>query len=327
MDEVRFGVLGCARVFERRMAPALKGAGNAVLHAVASRSVEKAQATAQKHGAVASYGSYEELLLDSNIQAVYIPLPNDQHAEWTQRALAAGKHVLCDKPMALTVADAETMAAAARARGLRLMEGFMYRHHPQHAFVQEQLAAGAIGEVAHFRGVFTYPATADHAGIRWNPTQGGGAFLDVGVYPLNAARWLLSAEPISAQVVRRTDPVTGVDLHTAALLAFPEGRTASLIGGFDQAFTSRYELVGREGSITAERAFQVGESGVRVLIRANNSDTEVATFFPHVDQFQLEVEHFAACVLDPTLPLAPGEDGVAQAHAQALVVGSSVIGG
>lgn len=304
------------------MAPALKGANNAVLHAVASRSLEKAQATAQRHGATRAYGSYEALLADPEIEAVYLPLPNDQHAEWTLKALAAGKHVLCDKPMALSVADAEAMAAAAQARGLRLMEGFMYRHHPQHAFVREQLAAGAIGEPVHFRGVFTYPATADHAGIRWNLAQGGGAFLDVGVYPLNAARWLFEAEPTEAKSVSVTDPTTGVDVHTAALLAFPGGRTASLVGGFDQAFTSRYELVGREGTLIVERAFQVGESGVRVVLRSNNADTETVTAFAHVDQFQLEVEHFAHCVRDPSAPLEPGEDGVAQAHALALLGGN-----
>ena len=319
MDKVKFGVLGCARVFERRMAPALKSAGNAVLHAVASRSLEKAQATAQKHGAAKAYGSYDALLADSDIEAVYIPLPNDQHAEWTVKALTAGKHVLCDKPLALSVAEAEWMAGAAAAAGLRLMEGFMYRHHPQHKKVFEVLRSGAIGEPVHFRGIFTYPATADHAGIRWNPVQGGGAFLDVGVYPLNAARWLLESEPTEAKALVVRDIATGVDSHTAARLSFPTNRTASLVGGFDQAFTSRYELVGREGSITVERAFQVGESGVRVLVRANNSDTEEAFFFEHTDQFQLEVEHFAARIRNSKLSLEPGEDGVAQARAQALI--------
>ena len=301
------------------MAPALKSARNAALHAVASRSAQKAQATAERHGAARAYGSYEALLDDPEVEAVYIPLPNDQHAQWTLKALAAGKHVLCDKPMALRVADAEAMSNAAAARGLRLMEGFMYRHHPQHAFVKEQVAAGVIGEPVHFRGSFTYPATADHAGIRWNKAQGGGAFLDVGVYPLNAARWLFGAEPTQAHTIAITDQATGVDIHTAALLAFPGGRTASLIGGFDQAFTSRYELVGREGTIVVERAFQVGESGVRVLARSNNVDTEVVTFFEHTDQFQLEAEHFAACVRNASLPLEPGEDGVAQARAVALL--------
>lgn len=319
MNTVTFGVLGCARVFERRMAPALKSAGNAALYAVASRTLEKAQAVAEKHGATRAYGSYDALLADPEIEAIYIPLPNDQHAEWTVKALAAGKHVLCDKPLALSVAEAEGMAGAAAASGLRLMEGFMYRHHPQHQKVFDLLRSGAIGEPVHFRGVFTYPATADHAGIRWNPAQGGGAFLDVGVYPLNAARWLLGSEPTEARALAVHDEATGVDRHTTAILSFPGGRTASLMAGFDQAFTSRYELIGREGSIIAERAFQVGESGVRVLVRANNSDTEEVFFFEHQDQFQLEVEHFAACVRDPQKPLEPGEDGVAQARAQALV--------
>ena len=286
MEKVRFGVLGCARVFERRMAPALKSAGNATLHAVASRSQEKATATAEKHGAARAYGSYDALLADPDLDAIYIPLPNDQHAEWTVKALAAGKHVLCDKPLALSVAEAEWMAGEALASGLRLMEGFMYRHHPQHQKVFEVLRSGAIGEPVHFRGIFTYPATADHAGIRWNPAQGGGAFLDVGVYPLNAARWLFGSEPTEAKVIAVRDPSTGVDIHTAALLAFPESRTASIIGGFDQAFTSRYEPVicfalealrGQANRGQAQLA-RMGEPGGLGLVGDYHRDLGVETY-------------------------------------------------
>jgi D-xylose 1-dehydrogenase (NADP+, D-xylono-1,5-lactone-forming) len=318
VTKINFGVLGCARVFERRIAPALKLAKNATLHAVASRDSAKARETAERHDAPKHYGSYEALLLDPDIQAVYIPLPNDQHAEWTQKALAAKKHVLCDKPVALSVADAELMAAAAVQHNRRLLEGFMYRFHPQHQLVLEWLQSGKIGETVHFSGTFTYPATPDRLGIRWNLAQGGGALLDVGVYPINAARWLLGAEPIGAHSVPRIDTETGVDLHTAAVFRFPNGKSASILGGFDQAFASRYEVAGTEGRITVERAFQVGESGVRVLVRANNSDVEEIVHFPHIDQYQLQLEHFAACILDPEKPLEPGEDGVAQARAVAL---------
>lgn len=311
---VRWGVLGCARVFERRMVPAFREASNAELVAVASRDQSKASAMAERHGIERAYGGYEALLADPSIDAVYIPLPNDLHVEWTLAALAAGKNVLCDKPLSLDAAGASRCARAAKDSGLRLMEGFMVRHHPQHARVREWIASGAIGEPVRFSAVFTYPATADHAGIRWNPAQGGGSFLDVGVYPVDAARWVFGSAPQAVTVVGTMDPGTGVDIHADGILEFSGGRTATFSCGFDQVFCSRYEVVGRDGVITAERAFQVGESGVRLRIRAHGSDDETVEEFPHVNQWALEVAHFGECVLDSGKPLEPGEDGAEQAR-------------
>ncbi|GAB4452323.1 MAG: Gfo/Idh/MocA family oxidoreductase [Armatimonadaceae bacterium] len=311
METVRWGTLGCARVFNRRMVPGFHAAaGVAELLAVSSRSLEKARETAAQHNIPRAYGSYEELLADSEIDAVYIPLPNDLHAEWTIRALEAGKHVLCDKPAALTYADARRMAETAQHRNLRLMEGFMWRHHPQHQRVRELLDSGAIGPLTHFRGAFTYPAAPDPSNIRWQKDKGGGSLLDVGVYPVNAARYFFGEEPVAVQAVSRLDDTTGVDRHTAALLEWVDGRTASTIGGFDQVFTTRYELVGETGSITAERAFQVGEAGVTLTIR--RGDDVQTEFFPHTDQYGEEIAHFSRCVRNPELPLSPGEDGSAQ---------------
>lgn len=324
-EPVRWGVLGCARVFERRMVPGFRGAAEAAaLIAVASRSEEKARACAERHGIPRAFGSYDALLADPEIEAVYIPLPNDQHREWTLRALAAGKHVLCDKPGALSYADAREMAQAARAAGLRLMEGFMYRHHPQHARIAEVVASGEVGEVTHFRGTFAYPAAPDPANIRWQRERGGGAFLDVGVYPLNAARLHFGAEPVAASAVFTLDLATGVDKHSVALLEFEDGRTAVIEGGFDQVFTSRYELAGGAGVVTAERGFQVGEAGVTATVRTGDPPAGVrAENFPHVDQWAREIEHFSRCVRDPARPLAPGEDGEAQAAAVEAVLRSA----
>ena len=308
---VRFGVLGCARVFERRMVPGFGAAtADAVLLAVASRSQEKAQAIAAKHGIPRAYGSYDALLSDPDIEAVYIPLPNDQHAAWTLRAVAAGKHVLCDKPVALSVTGAEAMAVAAHNAGLRLQEGFMYRHHPQHERVREIVASGEIGEPVRFHGIFAYVASFDADNIRMNIAQGGGALLDVGVYPLNAARWFFG-EPIAVTAASRVNPATGIDLHTAILLEWADGRTGTVVGGFDQPFTTRYEIIGTKGSVAAERAFQVGENGVTLVVRVG--DSERSEPFAHSDQYALEIAHFSQCVRDPAKPLSPGENGVAQA--------------
>jgi D-xylose 1-dehydrogenase (NADP+, D-xylono-1,5-lactone-forming) len=312
-DPVRFGVLGCARVFERRMVPGFALAENAQLLAVASRSGEKARVTAEKHGIPKFYGSYETLLEDPDIEAVFIPLPNDAHAEWTRKALRAGKHVLCDKPLALTRADAEAGAALARESDLRLMEGFMYRFHPQHARVHEIVRSGAIGTPVRFEASFCYPSARDLTNIRYQKERAGGALLDVGVYGINAARWFLG-EPDDVHVFSQTDPECGIDTASLISLKFASGGLASVACSFGEAFSSTYAVIGTEGRVTAERGFQVGESGVALRIRAHNADTETIETFPHLDQYALEIQHFAACIQNPEKPLEPGEDGVLQAR-------------
>lgn len=310
---IRWGVLGCARVFERRMIPAFASAEGSLLAAVASRSQEKADLVAARQGIPRAYGSYEALLDDDTIDAVYIPLPNDLHWEWTLKALAAGKHVLCDKPAALSYAAATEMAFAAHRAGLRLQEGFMYRHHPQHLRLQEIIASGEIGEAVHTHSACTYLADLSHReNIRWNPSQGGGALLDVGVYPVNAARFYFHAEPTAVFATAILDSETGVDMHTSAVLEFPGGRTATIVGGFDQAFSTRLEISGSAGSAASSRAFQVGESGVSLHIAVGDAARTEA--FPHCDQYAHEVEHFAACIRDPAKPLWPAEDGASQAR-------------
>ena len=321
-EKVRCGVLGCARVFERRMIPGFAAAWeSAELVAVASRSADKARAMAEKHHISRAYGSYDALLADADIEAVYIPLPNDLHAEWTLKSLAAGKHVLNDKPGALTFADAKQMAEAAQTAQLRLMEGFMWRHHPQHARIEEIARSGEIGRVSHFRGVFAYLAAFDPANIRWHRGQGGGALLDTGVYPVNAARYHFDAEPVAVYAASLLDPVSGVDKYTSATLEFSDGRMGQALSGFDQAFISRYEVVGEKGSVTAERAFQVGDAGVNVIIRVGD-DIRTETF-PHVDQYGREIADFSAAVRDASRPLTPGEDGVAQARVMEALMRSS----
>ena len=322
-EPVRWGVLGCARVFERRMAPAFAALGEDItLLAIASRDSAKAEATAARHNIPRAYGFYEALLHDPDIEAVYIPLPNDQHAPWTLQALAAGKHVLCDKPAALTLWDATLMARTAQSLGLRFIEGFMYRFHPQHARIQEIVQSGELGEVVDFAGTFTYPAPPPApGGIRWNPQQGGGAFWDTGVYPLNAARFHFGTEPIAVSAASRWDAATGVDLHTTALLEWADGRTATITGGFDQAFTTVYEVSGFDGVVRADRAFQVGDSGVTIMVRVG--DTVRVETLPHFEQYAAQLRHFCAGVRDPALPLWPAENGVAQARVAEAVMRSA----
>ena len=322
---VRWGVLGCARVFQKRMLPAFAASEYNTLTALASRDFEKAKSVADAHGIPYAFGDYDALLACTDIDAVYIPLPNDIHAEYTERALQASKHVLCDKPFTLNSTDAKRCAALADARGLRLMEGFMYRHHPQHMFVQGLLLRGDIGVLTRIDTTFCYTATIEHAGIRWNPTQGGGALWDVGVYGINLARMYMG-EPQSVYSRLAMHTETGVDIHNTVVLDYADGRHAICHSGFDQAFSSTATLTGTLGSITLERAFQVGEAGTRVRYRSNGTDDVQTMEFPYINQWQRELDDFALSVRIPETPLVGGENGVAQSVVMDAVIRSAQSG-
>src|SRR5919204_5085709 len=196
---VRWGVLGCADIALRRLIPAMHSAsGNAVV-AIGSRDLERARVAASDLEIPHAYGSYAEVLEDPEVDAIYVPLPNSLHAEWTVRAAEAGKHILVEKPMAPTVSECNRMVAAAHDANVHLMEAFMYRFHPQHAKVRELLADGAIGEVRMLRSAFCVRMQRPPADIRFSPDLGGGALLDVGVYAIDAARWLVGADPLSVR--------------------------------------------------------------------------------------------------------------------------------
>lgn len=307
------------------MLPAFAASEYNTLTALASRDANKAASVAAENGIPLSFGDYDALLSSPDIDAVYIPLPNDIHAEYTERALQAGKHVLCDKPFTLNSTDAKRCAALADARGLRLMEGFMYRHHPQHIFVQGLLLRGDIGVLTRIDTTFCYTATVEHAGIRWNPAQGGGALWDVGVYGINLARMYMG-EPQSVYSRLAMHTETGVDIHNTVVLDYADGRHAICHSGFDQAFSSTATLTGTLGSITLERAFQVGEAGTRVRYRSNGTDDVQTMEFPYINQWQRELDDFALSVRIPETPLVGGENGVAQSVVMDAVIRSAQSG-
>ena len=193
---LRWGLLGTARINRMVIPPLRASAGNRLV-AVASRDLARARGYAQEWGIERAHGAYEALLADPGIDAVYIPLPNHLHAEWTIPAARAGKHVLCEKPLALTVAEVDAMGAAAREGGVVLAEAFMYRHHPQTLKVKELVDAGAIGPVRFVRGTFSFPLTRP-GDVRLQPEWGGGCLWDVGCYPLSFTRFVLGREPLEA---------------------------------------------------------------------------------------------------------------------------------
>ena len=219
----RWGILSAANIARRRFVPGLLEGTEGQLGAVAARDGDRARAFASEFGIPRAYDSYDALLEDPEVDGVYIGLPNSLHAEWTVRAAAAGKHVLCEKPLARRAADVDRMAAACAEAGVLLMEAFMYRHHPQHARVRELVASGEIGEPAYFRATFSFAMDAERRSrdVRVRPDLDGGAFMDVGCYTLNAARFLFDAEPIEVTALQRLDPALGVDTTFAALAALP----------------------------------------------------------------------------------------------------------
>ena len=312
-QQVRWGVLGAARINER-MLPAMARAGNARLAAVASRRPEAAAALAAGHPGARACAGYEELLADPEIDAVYLPLPNHLHAEWAVRAAERGKHVLCEKPLALTVAEAEAVAAAARARGVHVMEGFMYRFHPQHERVWELIRSGVIGEVRVVRASYSFlmgEARRQRAAV--DVEQGGGAMWDIGSYAVSTLRWLFGAEPQAASA-RARYAATGADLTTGGVLDFGGGRLGIFDASFECARRSEYEVTGTRGGVRCHRVWQ-HEGDVPEVSWWTDDGGGAHERLAAADHFVLEIEEFSAALLAGRTPRFGPEDAAAQVRA------------
>jgi predicted dehydrogenase len=312
MKTLSFGLLGTARI-NRAVIPALRASRRGRLLAVASRTPDRAAAYAQEWGIERSFGSYEALLADPAIQAVYIPLPNSLHAEWAIRATRSGKHVLCEKPLALTVEDCDAVASAARAAGVVVAEAFMYRHHPQTSRVRQLVASGALGEVRLLRGSFSFTLTRP-GDVRLDPSLGGGSLWDVGCYPLGFARTVLGQEPLEVFGRQRTGP-TGVDLTFAAQLRFPGDVLVQFDSSFEVPHRAEMEIVGTEAVLRVLQPFKPGPDATLILSRGES--TETLSGEP-AELYVGEVEDLAACALDgkaPVVSLADSRRNVAALQA------------
>src|SRR5215510_5780357 len=210
-ERLRFGVLGCASIATRKVIPAITGSQRCEVVAIASRDAGRASAAAADLGVARHHGSYEDLLADPDVEAVYIPLPNHLHAAWTLRAAEAGKHVLCEKPLALDTAEVAEMIDGCWRAGVVLMEAFMYRVHPLWTRTYELVNAGSIGELQAIQAFFSY-RNLDPENIRNIAEYGGGALMDIGCYMINVARWLFAGEPSDVLGAVRFDPVFGTDV-------------------------------------------------------------------------------------------------------------------
>jgi xylose dehydrogenase (NAD/NADP) len=306
---LRWGILGVARI-NRALIPPLQASEGNELAGIASRDEGRARDAAKKWGIPRAYGSYEAMLADPGIDVVYVPLPNDLHTEWTVRAARAGKHVLCEKPLALTVEDVDRIAGAAREAGVVVAEAFMYRHHPQTLRVREIAASGEIGRVGLVHGSFTFSIDND-ADYRLNPAQGGGSVWDIGCYPVSFARLVLGEEPVEA-FGWSVSNAAGADTTFSGQLRFRSGALASFDCGFHAPFRTRMEVVGDKGSIEVPRPFKPGKDE-RILVNRGN-DTPEEIRIPGDDLYRGEVEDLAEAVQrrrQPRMTLADSRGNVA----------------
>ncbi len=305
--KLRWGVISTANIGRAAVIPAIQQAQNSELIAVASRSDKPARAFAEELGIPQSFDSYAALLDSTEIDAVYIPLPNNLHKEWTIRAAEAGKHILCEKPLALTAAECREMAAATDANGVYLMEAFMYRFHPRITEVADLIARGAIGRPHVIQAAFTFRLNRPD-NIRFQPELGGGALMDVGCYCVNVARTLAGAEPVAVQAYAAWHE-TGVDSRMSGTLHFGD----DLIAQFDCALTMErresFVVAGTDGFLEVPDAFLPGAKDVDIIERHGRS-TPVIHQVDGVDEYQLMVEHFADAVLNQR-PLRYGPDEAA----------------
>ena len=312
-EVVRWGVLSTANI-NRKVVPATQTADRCEVAAIGSRDLPRAEAAASEFRIARAYSSYEEVLADPEVDAVYIPLPNDLHERWTIAAAEAGKHVLCEKPLAMNAAEAERMIAACDTAGVLLMEAFMYRLHPSWEAVREIVASGRIGDLRAVQSWFSY-FNDDPTNIRNIAASGGGALYDVGCYTVNLSRMLFGAEPVRVQGSVHRDPELGVDVLTSGILDFPNGVatfTCSTRAEPDQ----RVHVYGTKGRISIEIAFNIPlDLPTRVFVTAGGDppvapDTEVLTFEP-ANQYTIQAERFAAAVLGGTPAPIPPSDAVA----------------
>jgi predicted dehydrogenase len=315
MSELRWGVLSTADIARKKVIPGIRRADRCRITAIASRDLARAQAAAAEAGIPTVHGSYEALLADPEVDAVYIPLPNHLHAEWTIAAARAGKHVLCEKPLAMTAADAERMIEVAEAEGVRLMEAFMYRHHPSWLAVVDLVRSGRIGRLVAVQSWFSY-YNDDPTNIRNIRQIGGGALYDIGCYNVNLSRLLFGAEPtrVEASIVR--DATSGVDVVTSGLLEFEGGGTATFTCTIRAEDDQRVDIYGTEGRISVGIPFNIPpDRPTHVYVtHGGNPPVEPATerlTFDTADPYTVEATAFAAAILDGTPTPVPPADAVA----------------
>jgi predicted dehydrogenase len=314
-QRIKWGVLGNALIARKCVIPAIQKSCNGRVHALATGSPATVGAVADQNEIGQVYHNYDELIADPAIDAVYIPLPNHLHHPWTLKALSAGKHVLCEKPLACNARQARAMADQAAASGKLLMEAFMYRFHPRSRRLKQIVGDGGIGTPCLIRSAFCFRMDEDilqrGANIRLQPDMGGGALMDVGCYSVSVARWFLDAEPLKVQAQAVYHPA-GVDTHIVGTLGFANDQLAVFEASFIAALQQTYTIVGSEGVLELPHdAFVPWEKDARFTRRGRDDETGEVHTVNGADEYQLMVEHFADAVQQKTNLKYSPDDSIA----------------
>lgn len=308
VDTIRWGILSTARIGENRVIPAIKASSNGRVAAVASRTAEKAAEFALKNDIPMAYSSYEELIAAPDIDAIYIPLPNSEHAEWSIKCAEAGKPTLCEKPLASNAEEAQRMVDAFESRNVLFAEAFMYRFHPQTQRVKAMIGEGAVGDIEIVNAAFCFAINSEE-NIRLRSDLAGGALMDVGCYCINAMRYMTGEEPTVMKAVARFGERSGVDEAISGALMFPSGAVGHFDAGLRAFRAHNYEIRGTTGRIVVDEAFVPHDNAT--VIRWWNGDDYREIPIPQTNAYTLMVEDFADALLNNRPPKFPPSDAVA----------------
>jgi len=309
MKKISWGVLSTAKIGRQKVIPAMQKGRYSEVTAIASRDFGKAQKVARELGIPKAYGTYDELLADKDIEAIYIPLPNHLHVEWAIRSLQAGKHVLCEKPIALNAQEAERLLyEVAKFPRLKVMEAFMYRHHPQWMKARELVNGGAIGELKTLHSIFTY-YNVDPNDVRNQIAIGGGGMLDIGCYCISVARFIFNDEPQRVSGIVDYDPHMKIDRLASGVLDFGNG-TATFSCSTQTAHHQRVEIYGTLGSLEIVVPFTPRPDETCRLIHRTASETKEILIEAH-DQYTIQGDLFSQAIINDTPAPTPLADAVA----------------
>jgi len=314
-DKLRWGVLGNALIARKCVMPAISASKNGVVHGLGTSRPAEAQDLVDEHAIEQLTENYEDLLANQAIDAIYIPLPNDLHEHWVLRALDAGKHVLCEKPLGCSAAEAVAMAEAAKRNGRLLMEAQMYRFHPRTRRIEQMVAGGAIGIPRLVRAAFCFSMSdallASGANYRLNSVRGGGALFDVGCYGVGVARLFLKHRVARVQALARDKNSSSIDLHLVGNLDFEGGALASIEASFCSGLQQTYSVIGSAGVIEVPQdGFIPWGNEALIYHRVGDSGRPETIVVPGADQYRLMVEHFADRAADGEKPLVSLGDSI-----------------
>jgi predicted dehydrogenase len=311
--KVRWGVLGAASIAVRKVIPGMQQGEWSKVTAIASRDLKKAKDAAQKLEIAKAFGSYEELLADPEIEAIYNPLPNHLHVPWSLKAAEAGKHVLCEKPLSLTVAEAKMLLAVGEQCGVKIGEAFMVKTHPQWLRVRDLVRHDVIGQLRAIVGVFSY-FNRDPKNVRQVPEWGGGGLMDIGCYPITTSRWIFGEEPLRVAGVAERDPEFGTDRLTSAVMEFPSGQ-AVFTCSTQMVPYQRMQFLGTTGRIEIEIPFNApNDRPTRIFVDDGRdvfgSGIRTETI-PTCDQYTVQGDAFSRAIREGGEVPVPLEDAIA----------------